>query len=36
LLAVTWGFKLAALLGAVCYLSAAASFSALERNTPSE
>lgn len=36
LLAVTWGFKLAALLGAACYLLAAASFSALEQRTASE
>lgn len=36
LLAVTWGFKLAALLGAACYLLAAASFSALEQGTASE
>ncbi len=36
LLAVTWGFKVAALLGAACYLLAAASSPALERTTASE
>jgi len=36
LLAVTWGFRLAALLGAACYLLAAASSSALERRAASE
>jgi hypothetical protein len=36
LLAVTWGFELAALLGAACYLLAAVSFSGLEPHPASE
>ncbi len=36
MLAVTWGFELAALLGAACYLLAAVSFPALEQRTASE